>query len=117
MGKLNYNLMKAFALGLLATAATAGANFKLKDYAKSKQETILDSRIAIDVGFSTEWYWGLRSPVQWGKKEDYHEAITWSEELYTKAYFDTYAFVGLYESNGTGWFGLTISPWIPFWDM
>lgn len=66
---------------------------------------------------STEWYWGLRSPVQWGKKESYQEAITWSEEVYTKAYFDTYGGAAIHASNGDGWFGLTINPWILFWDV
>ena len=77
-----------FALGLLATATQA---FKLTTWSKAESQSVLDGRIALSFSADTEWYWGIRSPVQWAKYENYHEAISWSEEAYTKFTFNTAA--------------------------
>jgi hypothetical protein len=103
-----------FALGLLATATEA---YKLTTWSKSKSESVADGRIALGFSTETEWYWGIRSPVQWAKFEDYHEAISWSEEAYTKFAWYTSASATLSKSNGESLFGLTVAPWIMFWDI
>lgn len=66
---------------------------------------------------TTEWYFGIRSPVQWGKYEHWHEAVTWSEEVYSKAYTQTTVGANLFDSKGKGIFGLTLTPWALWWDI
>jgi hypothetical protein len=76
-----------FALALMATAATS---MKLTAWnQKIFNDNLLDNKLSINWNANSEWYWGIRSPIQWAKFENYHEAISWSEEAYTKFTFGT----------------------------
>lgn len=106
-------MKSAFVAAMVATAAHC---FTLTDWSKAKNETFLDGKIAVNLSTATEWYWGLRSPVQWAKWEDYHEAWSWAEEVYTKW---TWSFEGgaRFIQDGETMFGLQLTPWIRFFDI
>ena len=104
----------AFLTAVLATAATA---HKLTTWSKSESVTALDSKLALNLGASSEWCWGLRSPVAWAEYMDYHSAVTWIEELYTYWYFNTSAQLSFTQSNGTTLFNVAIKPYLNIMDI
>lgn len=106
--------MKVFTLALVATATSA---FQLQDWSKSYTELLVDNRIGLTYGASTECYWGLRQPVQWALYEDYHEAVSMASELYSNFYASAYAGATLNNGSGVALFGLTLTPKILFWDI
>merc|ERR1719197_613947 len=105
-------MKSAFVACLVATAANA---FTLTEWTKVRNETFLDGKIVVNLDTTTEWYWGIRSPVQWAKYESYHEAWSWAEEVYTKW---TWSFSGgaRFVQGGETMFGLVLTPWIRFFD-
>lgn len=103
----------SFASALLATAATA---YQLSVVNVNTSQNLLDNKIAIAADVSTEWYWGLRSPVRWALFEDWHEAWSWTEEVYTKWNVTSYASVA-FNRNGATYLGLKIAPWLRIFDI
>jgi hypothetical protein len=106
--------MKSFvSAALLAAAANA---YTLTAWSESQSESLLDGDLAVTLYATSEWYWGHRSPAQWAKYEDYHEAWSLATEFYTKFYFSTSMTAAFSDSEGV-LFGMTVAPWILFWDV
>lgn len=110
----------AFALGL-ATVATAAFNdqksAKLQVYSKVKSQNFLSGRLVVGEVFDTEWWWGIRSPVDWAEFMKYHEAVYWAEELYTKMVLNSSVTATLSESNGKIIIGATVNPYLTVMDI
>jgi len=104
----------AFISAVLATAASA---YQLTTWSKGKTQTALDGKLALTVDASTEWTWGLRSPVAWAEYMKFHEAVTWIEELYTYWYFNTGAQLSFTKSDGTILFLFGVRPYLNIMDI
>lgn len=88
------------------------------DYAKTDSQSWIEgATFTTAQTLTTECYWGLRSPVRWAKHEYWHEAVSWSEELYTKAYVYSTLSAALTQSDGVVVMGVSVNPWISFWDI
>lgn len=104
----------AFASALLATAASA---YQLTVWSESSTTSLASNRLTVSAYVDTEWYWGLRSKFRWGLFEDWHEAWAWGEEVYTSWNLRSSLSVDLKKSNGVLLYGITLKPWIRFWDI
>ena len=110
--------MKAeFTLALLATASTA---YKLKDWTANPFNFAMTGYV--NWTMAAEWYYGLRSPVQWAKYEHWHESISWGEEIFTKLDPSTTVSFGLKDANGAQYqdvvvFGVDVKPHFLIFDL
>lgn len=107
--------MKAFTACLMATAASA---FQLTVWAPAaKSQSFLSGRLAFVETATSEWYWGTRAPAMWGEYMPYHEGVAFIEEAYTKWSAQGTVAGTLSKSDGTVYFGLSITPYLTGWDV
>jgi len=77
----------------------------------------MDGKLTYASSVSTECWWGLRQPVQWANFEPFQSTVSIVSDIYSQAYASSSFGMLLNDSEGVAIFGLTLKPFLLFWDV